>query len=204
MRPVERPAYTGPAVTHYQAYLQPLIEAFGTYCSYCERLDKFDVEHVAPKSLNPALATTWSNMLLGCPRCNRDFKRSNNNSRLTYVWPDTHNTYKLLKYWPDGRVQPASGLDEDIHKYVVNTINLVCLDDSAQPQNHLNLARRAAFNVAEIFLAHYENKTMSIDDVLTGATQGHWSVWFTVFQAHPQVLVALETLHPNTAIHRPY
>lgn len=203
MRPFLRPAYTGKPVTNYQSYLQPLITAFGTYCSYCECLGKFDVEHVAPKSLNPTLATDWNNMLLGCLRCNRDFKKSHNDNRQSYVWPDTHNTYTLLKYWPDGRVQPAAGLANPLLQEVQNTIDLVCLDDSQQPQSHLNLARRVAFNVARIFLGHYQNETMTIDDVLAGATQGYWSVWYTVFQPHPEVCTALETLHPNTDITRP-
>lgn len=203
MRPVVRPAYIGQPVTHYKQYLQPLLDAYSNYCSYCECLGKVDVEHVAPASFNPALITDWTNLLLGCARCNRDFKRNNNQDRQGYVWPDKHNTFKLLKYYPDGRVKPADGLAGILRQEVAQTIDLIRLDDSLQIQKPLNLARRKTFNIARIFLDHYQNNTTTIAEILEIASCGYWSVWYTVFQPCPAVLFALETLHSNTDIHRP-
>ena len=73
MRPLQRPEYTGKPVKKHKDYLDDLLSAFGQYCAYCERFDKLDVEHVIPQSKAPELTLTWSNLLLACSRCNRDF-----------------------------------------------------------------------------------------------------------------------------------
>ncbi len=97
MRPVQRPDIEETHTT-YSSYLEPLIRSFGQYCSYCERWDKLDVEHVVPKTKAPHLKTEWDNLLLGCARCNRDFKKNKNDKRDGYLWPDTHNTFRAFTY----------------------------------------------------------------------------------------------------------
>lgn len=199
MRPVSRPRYTNEH-SDYKKFLRPLVDSFGAYCSYCERVDKLDVEHVAPKSKNPTLEVDWENLLLGCPRCNRDFKRSKNENRAGYVWPDTHNTLKLLHYFDDGRVKPAQDLQPPTKVNVENTISLVCLDDSNQPQKTLNLARRRKFKLARIAKEKYQQGNHTLDEIVLLAEEGFWSVWFTVFNDLANVRNALLDCdaYPNT------
>lgn len=192
VRPVLRPGYTGTLYTSYKSYGKALIRTFGQYCSYCERLDKLDVEHVIPKT-KPAglhLVTSWGNLLLGCPRCNRDFKRSNNDSRASYVWPDTDNTFNMLKYYPDGRVKPRESLDDAIAIMVKNTIDLVKLDDGREDQVVLNNHRKSQFILAEAIKTNYENGNQTLLEVVEFSRVA-WSVWMTVFIDLPEVVRAL-------------
>jgi uncharacterized protein (TIGR02646 family) len=203
MRPVRRPAYNGTAYADYKSYLPVLIQAYGGYCSYCERPDKVDVEHVIPKSHAQHLITDWNNFLLGCPRCNRDFKKSKNTQRVGYVWPDVENTFNLLIYHSDGRVEPRRGLTAALTTQVQATIDLVCLDDSNQVQKPLNLGRRRCFKIAEFAKDRFLANQMTVDEVMDLAAQGYWSIWYNVFQNIPQILTGLVVLYPNTDISRP-
>lgn len=205
MRPVNRPAYSGESYTRYKNYLGPLVAVFGSYCSYCERPDKLDVEHIVPQSKAPQLALQWDNFLLGCPRCNRDFKRSKNDSRVGYVWPDTHNTFHLLHYFTDGRVKPTVGLDRGLQAEVQATIDLVKLDDSKETQKVLCLGRRRAFKLAERAKAAYVAGSETLEEVLDEAAAGYWSIWYLTFADLPEVATALSIgnpNYPNTAIAR--
>jgi len=203
MRPVQRPVYNGIAYADYKSYLPALIQAYGGYCSYCERPDKVDVEHVIPKTHAQHLTTDWNNFLLGCPRCNRDFKKSKNTQRLGYIWPDVENTFKLLKYYSDGRVQPMVGLTAALTVHVQATIDLVCLDDSNQIQKPLSLGRRRAFKLAEYAKNRFLANEMTVGEVMDLAETGYWSVWYNVFQNIPLILTRLVNLYPNTDINRP-
>lgn len=204
MRPVQRPAYTGPVVTRYQAYLEPLVEALGPYCSYCEILDKLDVEHVVPTSHSPDQKLNWDNLLLGCPRCNRDFKNNDNESRDGHLWPDLDDTFHAFTYFPDGRVKVAEGLEEQTKTKAQALITLICLDDSAQPHPARNLARRTAFRVASHAKRRYIDGHQTLDEVLVQAEQGYWSVWMTVFRDLPEVRRRLleHPSYPGTAVDR--
>lgn len=201
MRPVMRPTYKEKH-KDYKSFLSPLIKSFGAYCSYCERVDKLDVEHVAPKSKNPALETEWENLLLGCPRCNRDYKKSKNDSREGYVWPDTHNTFALLLYLADGRVKAANDLTQETKSAVENTIELVRLDDGKEAQQVLNLARRQKFKIANRAKQKYLDGHQTLEEVIDQAKEGFWSVWFTVFHEITDAKQALLTskAFPSTSI----
>lgn len=203
MRPVQRPVYNGIAYANYKLYLPALMRAYGGYCSYCERPDKVDVEHVIPKTHAQHLITDWNNFLLGCPRCNRDFKKSKNTQRLGYIWPDVDNTLKLLKYFSDGRVQPMVGLTAALTVHVQATIDLVCLDDSNQIQKPLSLGRRRAFKLAEYAKNRFLANEITVGEVMDLAETGYWSVWYNVFQDAPLILTQLVNLYPNTDINRP-
>lgn len=204
MRPVTRPAYTGAVYTTYKSYLPSLITAFGQYCSYCERIDKLDVEHVSPASKNLNLTLSWDNFLLGCARCNRDFKKAKNKDRSGYVWPDTHNTFQLLRYFPDGRVQPNLAETSALFADVKRTIDLVRLDDGCEIQKPLNLGRRTVFKIANIAKKSYIDGYSTIDDIVVQATLGYWSVWVTVFSEYPDVIAAINNSadYPNTEFDR--
>jgi len=187
MRPLLRPVQPVQTPKHYKSYLNPLLQVFGQYCSYCERLEKLDVEHVIPKSKQPALTVEWTNLLLGCARCNRDFKKDHNDSRAGFIWPDQQDTFHALVYLPDGRVQPANGPTNAEAKA---TIQLVKLEDT-EHQAVLNLARRQKFKQAERMLTHFKNGHTTLAALIEEAQQGYWSVWMTVCVAEPQVVNVL-------------
>lgn len=187
MRPLQRPLQPIQTPKNYKSYLESLLLAFGQYCSYCERLEKLDVEHVIPSSKQPALIVDWTNLLLGCARCNRDFKKDRNDSRAGFIWPDQHDTFHALVYLPDGRVQPAPGPENaDANA----TLQLVKLEDT-EHQAVLNLARRQKFKQATRMLMHYKHGHTTLAALTEEAQQGYWSVWMTVCAAEPLVVNAL-------------
>src|SRR5690606_24842339 len=104
MRPVTKGGIpqingTDKTVSDYKDWRQDLIDRIGNFCSYCNMVlnDSPQVEHVAPKSTNPALALVWSNMLLACGPCNR--AKSNLPYDLsTHYIPDYHNTHLAFDY----------------------------------------------------------------------------------------------------------
>ncbi|WP_148611032.1 HNH endonuclease [Aeromonas sobria] len=192
MRPVLRPNYNGTLYAQYGGYLKPLIGSFGQNCSYCERIDKLDIEHVIPKSCpaGKSLIVDWSNLLLGCPRCNRDFKRANNTTRTGYLWPDTDNTFSCLDYKPDGRVLVKNGLSAKLSYQAKKTLDLLQLDDSSHVQPALCIYRKGQFCIAEKFKENYLAGHQTINEIVD-ASKFAWSVWMTVFADQPQVITAL-------------
>lgn len=67
-----------PVRAAYHDYKPQLRADFSQACAYCGDSDRFygglpgyHVEHFAPKSLFPQLATVYANLLYACPYCNR-------------------------------------------------------------------------------------------------------------------------------------
>lgn len=57
--------------TAYGKARDPLIDAFGNNCAYCDiHNQRLDVEHMLPKATFPSLYTNWSNFVLSCSFCN--------------------------------------------------------------------------------------------------------------------------------------
>jgi uncharacterized protein (TIGR02646 family) len=128
MRPVARAA-AARAYKKYQDAIDDLEECFGCYCSYCER--RFPaclaVEHVSPKSLDPAHETDWTNFLLGCVNCNSSKGATPTNGQ-DFLWPDKDNTLKAIEYKAGGLVEASSKLDPQIRAKAAALIELVGLD----------------------------------------------------------------------------
>ena len=149
------------------------------------------------------IATEWSNLLLGCPRCNRDFKKNKNNGREGYLWPDTHDTYHAFVYESTGRVLVNDALDGDTKQAAENTKALVKLDDGGEKQITLNLNRRKVFRQAQEIKELFQAGAMDADGVMTMLDgTPYWSVWMTVFSDVPEVkeLLLNSESFPNTAI----
>lgn len=203
MRPVKRPDIENSYST-YKSYLKPLIKTFGSYCSYCEAAEKLDVEHVVPKSKAPGLEVEWSNLLLGCARCNRDFKKAWNDDRQNYLWPDTADTYHAFVYEETGRVLVNDSLDQVNRQAAENIKDLVKLDDGSSDQPVLNTRRRFRFRMAQNMKQLYLDAALDMEglmDVVYSAPS--WSVWMTVFGDVPEVKQRLlnNECFPNTATH---
>lgn len=189
MRPVLRPC-CNTQYTTYGSYLGPLIKSFGPYCSYCESAEKLDVEHVIPKTkpLGIPLKVEWSNLLLGCARCNRDFKRNVNEQRIGYLWPDTDNTFQAFNYMPTGQVKVNTALKPLEQQAADRLMQLVRLDDGLEPQPVLNTRRRGRFNMAEMMKKLFTAGALSLDELMDIVySTPSWSVWMTVFDDTPVV-----------------
>ncbi|KEQ18530.1 HNH endonuclease [Endozoicomonas numazuensis] len=203
MRPVDRLDIENSYST-YKSYLKSLIESFGQFCSYCERPDKMDVEHVVPKSKEAGLEVEWTNLLLGCSRCNRDFKKDKNDRREGYLWPDTDNTFHAFTYEETGRVFANPELDNAARQAAENLKVLVKLDDGLEVQKTLNLGRRAEFRRANLIKDQFANGYIDIEGIMIMLDRvSYWSVWMTVFADVPEVKACLldSDCFPNTATH---
>ena len=201
MRPVQRPDIDK-TYTTYKSYLKPLIKSFGQYCSYCERPDKLDVEHVVPKSKDRDLEVAWSNLLLGCARCNRDFKKDKNDSRYGYLWPDKHDTFHAFIYEETGRVIVNPKLDDATQQAAERLKSLVKLEDGLEQQKTLNLGRKAAFNQAKMMKGLFDAGALDADSLMVMIkNNSFWSVWMTVFADVPDVKERLlnDPAFPGTA-----
>jgi uncharacterized protein (TIGR02646 family) len=191
MRPVDKGVAPGPYAT-YQDAGPDLQGRLGDYCSYCERQIETNlaVEHIRPKSLEPALETEWTNFLLGCVNCNSS-KGNTAVDLADYIWPDLDNTLRALDYVRGGLIRPRPGLPANLSAKATATINLLGLDrDPGNPGREPSnadrrwLRRQQAWEIAE----RCKQKLEMLDapevrdlivDVAIG--RGEFSIWWTVF-----------------------
>ena len=178
MRPLQRPANSN-TYTTYKKYKPDLLKAFGGYCAYCEKKDgDLDIEHVEPTSKGEG-ATDWNNLLLGCPSCNRDFKKAKNLGRAGYAFPDTDETFAIFRYHDDGRID---GITDEAKA----TIKLCGLNrDPGALSNRADAFKRAC-HMKQLIQA----RKLSPNDVIS-LVGGFWSVWMTVFHDVPEVIALL-------------
>ena len=192
MRPVTR----GPAPRTYTTYGQAigdLESRLGIYCSYCERRlpASLAVEHVVPKSLAPALETTWDNFLLGCTNCN-SVKLAQPTNKRDFLWPDIDNTLRAYTYTAGGFIQVTAGLNAPQKKKATKLMTLVGLDRHAagghpapaprdkrwqQREEVWQTALRCRDNLA--LLGSIKPARDLVLDAAVG--YGFFSIWMTVF-----------------------
>lgn len=196
MRPVERGPT--PRDEHDQPRVYPtygvaredLIDRIGAYCSYCEMAISVPaVEHVQPKSLNPALETAWDNFLLGCPSCN-SIKGAQDVQATEYLWPDIDNTFRAFRYDHDLPPRSLDALSDELRIKAQRTLELMGLDRvpghaRLSPQDRRWRERKIAWGVA---LRMYRNLSASDTEemretiAILAREKGFFSVWMTVFQ----------------------
>lgn len=210
MRPVTRQPWPidrdGERIEYrsYKSFFSKLINNFGHYCSYCEGVSKLDIEHVIPKSIDPALMTEWTNLLLGCSSCNRDFKRNKNNSRDGYAWPDEADTFEYYQYFSSGDVKAAQNLPNDLRTKAEATLSLCGLNpqpkhEIKEPNDYLWQQRSFVWVVAEMELEKYSQAISSVGSIASLAVAtGHWSVWVSVFNEHIDVVRAISQKYNGT------
>lgn len=184
-----------------------LAQTLGRYCSYCERwiAASLAVEHVQPKSLRPDLALAWDNLLLACANCNS--AKGNQPIELPdYYWPDSDNTARAFAYAADGSVSPSPTLPPDATERAARTLGLTGLSrhpsGACRPSasDYRWMDRLEAWDLATRYLRQYQQQRTrpeTIADVMR--ERGLWSVWMTVFRAHPEVCRALVDELPGTA-----
>jgi hypothetical protein len=179
MRPLRR-LPNGNSYADYRSYKDDLLARYGPYCAYCEKKDHdLDVEHVHPKSKGGPI-TDWNNLLLGCPTCNRDFKKSFNVSRKGYIFPDHCESFRNFHYRSDGTIKARSAA-------AVATRKLCGLDRAAANSNRIDVYKLARSSKDEIL----SGKRLPVNLLPWITRMGHWSVWMTVFHDVPAVIALL-------------
>lgn len=203
MRPLNKPT-TAPNYTDGSPYREAkvdLIQSLGEYCSYCERHinDKkaLQVEHIQPKSLVPNLERIWDNFLLACASCNIH-KGIKNPITLGIRLPHTDNLMLDLEVDPDSALISANNPEGQAF------IELVRLSDvagTATPSDDRYIKRFETAEIAQNILEDYENGEIASKWVVRVAqTHGFFSLWYTIFQEHPEMIEELinnfEGTHP--------
>jgi len=187
MRPVEK-GESSQEFKKYQQARQPLEDALGRYCSYCERFltDTIAVEHIEAKSINPELECEWDNFLLACANCNST--KGNKDVTLTkYYWPDVDNTMRAFQYLDDGRIIPHPQLSPTQQIIAKNTLELTGLHRCPAPDasDKRWVHRKEIWRVANRAYKNLQNcntSEMREQIVDTAESRGYFSVWMTVFQ----------------------
>ncbi|MEO1075190.1 MAG: HNH endonuclease [Bacteroidota bacterium] len=211
MRPVDKGPTTGTYTTYGQAK-PDLLDRLGDYCSYCERRIEthLAVEHVQPKSREPALELAWSNFLLGCVHCNSS-KGDTPIDLEDFVWPDTDNTLRAFVYEEGGIVKPAPDLSPVLKAKAQALIRLVGLDKypgnpdrSRRPSSSdlrwlrrleaLEKARRTR-DIVE----NYDAPATRELAVQSFAGYGMFSIWYAVFEGDADMRRRLVEALPGTA-----
>lgn len=210
MRPIER----GPAPRVYTEYgdaIDDLVGRLGRYCTYCERRlpVSLAVEHMSPKDHHPDRELDWDNFLLGCTNCNST-KSNKDVSDDATLWPDRDNTLLAVTYARGGFVTISEGVnDADLRARIKVLLDLVGLDRHAArvprptDKDKRWQQREELWAVAEETLGSYEalkRSPVALSLIVTAALgYGFLSVWLTVFDAYPEVRLALLDAFPGTA-----
>lgn len=214
MRPVRRRRCVSRIVDYHDAR-HLLTERLGDYCSYCERPTAHAIEHALPWGpkgnppvpQHPRLERSWTNLLLACTKCN-NYKRHRQDAqpygdrrqaRARYLWPDTDNTFQAFEYFLTGDVKAGAGLAGALPQKAEDTIYMLGFDAPNDIRKH---KRAQVWSTADLHLKSWLKapSAENLDTIVSSARDvGHWSIWRTVFAAHPRVLARLDTVFPGTA-----
>jgi uncharacterized protein (TIGR02646 family) len=188
-----------------------LIERLGEYCSYCERKinHSLAVEHIMPKKLFPELELDWTNLLLSCGNCN-SVKGLQIPDFSLCLFPDHDNTFIALTYRENGCVIPSENLPSDMMQKANALIRLVGLNKYPSDDLSVNPAqsdrrwqsRITAWKKAERAKQHLSNNdSESIRKQIldTATSEGHWSIFMTIFSDDSDMLSRFIKAFPGTA-----
>lgn len=186
-----------------------LIENLGKFCSFCEvpvpPKSSLEVEHVRAKSIlkYSALIHSWSNFLLGCKNCN-SIKDAKDFELEEIHLPHLNNTFLSFEIKAGGLLQVCSALNPPEKEKAEKLSWLVGIE---RRPGHPQYSRKddrwqnryEAWNKATKYLRKYE-QGCELEVVVDLAIEcGFFSVWMTVFAAHPEVRQALINRFPGTA-----
>lgn len=212
MRPIDRGLAPSGGFNEYRQAFPELEKRLGSYCSYCERRleTHLAVEHVQAKSVNPALALSWDNFLLGCCNCN-SCKGHTPVVIANYLWPDLNNTQLAFTY-AGGQVCCAFAPDHPAHAQACALIMLVGLDkDPGHPDPAGRPAntdkrwerRREIYDKVRHFrqLLQRNDSTAMRETLIDNAMGwGGFGIWFEVFQDDADMCLRLIKAFPGTAV----
>ncbi|MCC6723827.1 MAG: hypothetical protein IT258_04915 [Saprospiraceae bacterium] len=185
-----------------------LIDNIGKYCSFCEvpvpPKSSLEVEHIKFKDGYPNLKFYWGNFLLGCKNCNPIKGTKKFNLDKIHL-PHCNNTFLSFEIRDDGFIQVNPALDDDEKSKAEKLSWLIGIerrpgypDYSRKDDRWSN--RREAWKLAKRYLSKYDAGIISIEYITDLAkANGFFTVWMTVFSAHPEVRQALIDAFPGTA-----
>lgn len=210
MRPVNKGSSPYSSISQYQEALPYLEERLGCYCSYCGLpiCHVPEVEHVISKSKEPASATKWENLLLGCKYCNT--RKSNvidSDNVNAYLWPDIYNTALAFRYdYGAPQINSTALLQIDPTGAALtkaeNLFHLVKLSPlHSGKTDRRTYKRNETYQKALIALDRWKrtgNEDMKNQIIDTALFSGFFSIWTTVFMNEPEILNALIKAFPGT------
>jgi uncharacterized protein (TIGR02646 family) len=223
MRPVQKwaPGETAPqtgevVLAQYHPHGKAatvLMNNLGEYCSYCEVFSSdLEVEHVVPQKQDPNRRHDWDNLLLSCRRCNGLDNKGATPVELQDVYlPHLNNTFKIFQYGPFGYVGIHPGLldhptAKDKAERLMELVKLDKYQGSPRyvkgfPARDKRWKHRAeAWTMAEVKRQKFESGEMNAMAVAEFALQrGFFSVWYTVFENHPEAKRELVAAFQGTA-----
>ncbi|MBL7780490.1 MAG: HNH endonuclease [Saprospiraceae bacterium] len=187
------------------------------FCSYCEVFSSdLEVEHVISKEQDSSKKTEWNNFLLACGRCNGKDNKSNKHVDLDNIYlPHSHNTLYIFEYKEGGLVDIHPQVSHKDQLTKANALmDLVGLDKYPGnkkypatkkhplgfPENDKRWEhRRAAWEKAKRKLEAFERSEIDANTVAKFAQErGFFSVWASVFYAHPVVISEIVSLFKGT------
>ena len=191
-----------------------LIAALGEYCSFCEWEQPYSslaVEHVQAKKYRDAagvaiyahLSESWENFLLACRHCN-SIKGNQNVALPGNYMPHLTNTWHCFVLGPGGIVEVNPHLAAPALAAAETLMKLVGLDRRPghprySPKDRRWEKRFNAWQLAEQYEPEYAAGRITVQTVCDLAVpRGFWSVWMTVFAAHPLVQQALVVAFQGT------
>lgn len=205
MRPFDK-GIAPKTYTNYGDARHDLANVIGYFCSYCEMAtwNMIEVEHIHPVN-NGGNPLSWDNFLLSCKYCNT-IKSDNNQNRQGYIWPDTDNTDLAFVYDEVNIISPKVGLSNTVNQAALATIQLMGLNRAPHLPNQPTEAdtrwrsKMEAWDKAKRSLNNWNNNPSPemAETIAMTTTGGHFSIWCTVFQNHPQVINAIIAEHPST------
>ena len=206
MRPVNRDEppldSTGDSLAfqHYADARDHLVGRIGDYCSYCEVClhSRMDVEHIEPKSHQPARERDWNNLLLACPNCN-SIKGDTDVDLDEYFWPDRDNTARAFQYDGDAPPRIVQRLSKDLQRKARRTLELTGLDRVPGHPRYSNRDQRWKKRREAYGIALRLHRNLGVQDthemreviLLAAIKSGFWSVWMEVFHDDVQMRLAL-------------
>jgi uncharacterized protein (TIGR02646 family) len=209
MRPVDRgpipndPDGNPKVFAEYADARADLFLRIGRYCSFCERPIKagLAVEHVHHKDAYPDLERVWNNFLLACVNCNAT-KGTREVRRKQLVFPDQDNTFRALAYSVGGRVSPNPTLTPTLKGKATRLIKLVGLQRAPtkdpQAKDLRWNDRREAWDKAVRYRTKYEQGGIAVETLVDLCmSDGHWSIWMTVFDRITDIRLALIAAFPG-------
>ncbi len=210
MRPVDKSRYTDNRDTYnpYAKAKEDLIEALGSFCSYCERKGYFsslDVEHIEDKANNPQKKYDWGNFLLACRNCNPT-KGTKPVDFDEILMPHIDNTFILFAYLESGLIGLNPSLNDILRPKAKALMDLIGLDrlpghPKCSPKDKRWQERKKAWELAKRYLDKFNKGIGSPEIIKDLALQtGFWSIWMTVFEDHADIKTELVDAFPGTRL----
>ncbi len=213
MRPIDRGA-APQAYTRYGDAINDLEDRLDNYCCYCERRLPMglEVEHISPKSKDPAKLLDWENFLLACRNCNGTKGKFPEPEEVSdYLWPDDDNTLRALRYGDGGMIAAQVNVNEDARAKGENLLDLVGLDRyPGHPEGKTPTKRDKRYAQREEVwaLAMSEKNRLENNDgeerrrslVEMARGWGFFSVWMTVFEDDSDLRCRLIEAFNGTAL----